>query len=845
MRRSTPSPWAILAFVTLCLGLLAPAHAMVTGIVSGKVADAETGALLSGANVVLVGTELTTVTDDAGRYVITNVPPGAYQVAASLVGYAERVTSGVEVLQDQTTVTDIALKPTVVEVPGAEAEVVAERVKPRKDVSATVYRVTSNEEQLTRGQPNDLYQFPGIVFGQPGVIPDNAAYPHIRGARDDQVGYFLEGILITEPNNNVFTTNIVTVGLDRLELYTGGYPAQYGGYVGGIINEVVKRGDQVRGGFVDMSFGSPWDYRDMIVEAGNVADRWNWYFQSNVWRSNFPENNFTNETPNVSDAIFKGIYDLGSRDKLTVLTGHGYARYFFVYPKSMTFDPEAGDFVAARAGMDYGRQSYGVDAVTLNHTLSPKAFWTARFYHSHNNLLLDLGSEVNNFWIARWQDITGAQLDYTNQVSPRHLVKAGVWHLPSNNYQRSAMNLGIPPEFGIGPLDYVADNDTRNSQAYLGDRWNVSDRLTLDLGLRYNRMKYERAEWPTLTLSKVSPRVAGTYLANPRTLLRASWGRYVQMPPAARTGIVFASNFPIQRPFFASVQQERSDLRPEVDTAWDAGVERKLGASTLASLTYFKRKARDMVQLWAGESDDEFDVDAPFHFASNGRGEAQGLELKVDRRLAHNLEGWLSYTYAKARATSPANNAYPFGSPFGYGTGLDKMYYVDWDQRHTAALVLNHKCGRWEFNPWMSYGSGYKYGQSGGDLGGDDYQHGISPTFTDAGSVTHPYGEFTDVPILVNGELQPTQPDALRTGDHYVVSLNISYHATPDQTWYLALHNILRSDTATNLAWYDPATTAVLGYHKPTADYPHGYIEYAPYTVSPPFVGILGFRQKF
>ena len=845
MRRNAPSPWAFLAFLTLFVALAVPAHALVTGIISGKVTDAETGAPLSGANVVLTGTTLTTVTDDAGRYVITNVPPGAYQVAASLVGYAEVVTTGVEVLQDQTTATDVSLKRTVVEVPGAKAEVVAERVKPRKDVTATVYSVNSKEEQLTRGQPNDLYQFPGIVFGQPGVIPDSTAYPHIRGARDDQVGYFLEGIPIVEPNNNVFTTNIVTVGLDRLELYTGGYPAQYGGYVGGIINEVIKRGDQVRGGFLDMSFGSPGDYQDMILEAGRVDGRWNWYASSNVWRSNFPGNKFTNEAPTVSDGIVKAIYDLGPKDKLTLLANHGYARYFFVFPKSMTFDPNIGDFVPAPAGMDYGRQAYGVDALTLNHTVSAKSFWTARFYHSHNNLLLDLSSDVQNFWIERWQDINGFQADYTNQIRPRHLVKAGLWYLPSGNFQRAVMNLGIPPEFEIGPLDYTAENDTRNLQAYVGDHWSVSDRLTLDLGVRHHRMRYDRAHFPNLTLARTSPRAGATYVTGPRTLLRASWGKYVQMPPAARTAILFADNFANQRPFFSSIQEERSDLLPEVDTAYDLGIEQKIGHSTLLTATYFKRKSKQMIQLWRGPSDDVFVPDDPFHFASNGQGESHGVELKADRRLAHDVEGSVSYTFAKARATSTANNAFPFGSPESTGTGLDKQFFVDWDQRHTAALVLNWKRGKWEINPWVSYGSGYKYGQGGGDLGGDGFQYGINPTFTDASGVTHPYGEFGDVPILVNGKLQPTDPDALRTGDHHILSLNISYHAKGGQTWFLALHNILRSDTATNLVWFDPRTSAVLGFQPPTTQFPHGFIQYVPFTRSPPFAAILGFRQAF
>jgi hypothetical protein len=111
-------------------------------------------------------------------------------------------------------------------------------------------------------------------------------------------------------------------------------------------------------------------------------------------------------------------------------------------------------------------------------------------------------------------------------------------------------------------------------------------------------------------------------------------------------------------------------------------------------------------------------------------------------------------------------------------------------------------------------------------------------------------GEPFDVPILVNGQLQPNQPDALRTGNHWLFSLNITYHATKDQDLYVGLYNLFGNRTATNLAWYDENTLGILpGAYHPPAGTPgpgnEGSITYAPYTFNSPFFAVFGIRQRF
>ena len=63
-----------------------PARAQSPGKISGAVTEQGTGEPLIGANVLVGGTRLGGATDPEGSFFILNVPPGKYDVVASMVG---------------------------------------------------------------------------------------------------------------------------------------------------------------------------------------------------------------------------------------------------------------------------------------------------------------------------------------------------------------------------------------------------------------------------------------------------------------------------------------------------------------------------------------------------------------------------------------------------------------------------------------------------------------------------------------------------------------------------------------------------------------------------------------
>jgi len=98
--------------IMLLIGaLLAPRTLAVveTGSIAGHVRDATTSKPIVGANVVVVGTSLSTVTDGNGHYVIGSVPVGTYTVVARFIGYTSGEKKGIRVTANATAVADLTI----------------------------------------------------------------------------------------------------------------------------------------------------------------------------------------------------------------------------------------------------------------------------------------------------------------------------------------------------------------------------------------------------------------------------------------------------------------------------------------------------------------------------------------------------------------------------------------------------------------------------------------------------------------------------------------------------------------------------------------------------------------
>jgi len=678
--------WKAAAFI--CVMLLAAGAALwvgagTTGIVGGVVRSAKDGTPLSGANVIIEGTNLSTVTDAEGRFTITNVPPGEYEIRAEMVGFATMTLGGVQVTMDQKASVDINLQEEVTK----EQEMVVTRPRPMvaPDVPHTLNLVTAQQEPLTRLDPTTIRSATGVLSALPGVSvePDGSGQIHVRGGKADQTGWYLEGIPITDPNTGMFGTNLYTTGVSKFQAYTGGFSAEYGNAISGVLNEVKKTGADVVGLKMNLEGGTE-SYRDGQVEfGGGSADAFNYYVAAAAQRTDLDGPVLKEQE--YYDAVAKLVWP--SRDNtVTVLAMSGS---LLGHPD--TYHDTGDNGMPTPHELDFMRQQYSVAAVTWSHNFSPSSFVTVRPYHLTTDIEQNLVGKYGVF--ARIGSArTGLQVGYTGQVSPRHLLKIGGSITASDN------NYYVYPGFPF----YRADVNTSQTDLYVQDQVKLSEKWTLDAGLRRESITYDRtgreyvagagysgAPIPDVTESRTTPRLGLSYAADERTVWKLSWGKYTKFVPSSSVQKTYID--PDAAPFGApweAIMPGLGATAPETSTNFELSFEKQLSDTAALRITPFKARYENLGETYL---DPNTYVST---YTNLGRGESSGLEILFRKKMSDNWQGWLSYTYQKTKSNR---------ADLGY---VDEMYWTPWDQRHTLSLVTNYTRGRFSHTLRADYGSG-------------------------------------------------------------------------------------------------------------------------------------------
>lgn len=670
---------AIAAFIVLAS---AAVNAATTGSIVGEVRDKEDGSPLEGVNILLSGTGLTTVSDAAGRFVIVNIPPAVYTVSASLVGYDTTEVTGVTITMDTQRRLVIELSPSVEAEP--DIFIIEETLLTRPEISQTFYQITLDEPLVARTSPISYYQVPGIISSLPGVTKDASGNIHIRGGREDSIGWMIEGIPVINPIDNTFGTNLVTVGLSRLDVHTGGYQAEYGNAISGVLNEIKKTGADLRGSSAEFMLGSQ-AHRGLYAESGNVeGNGLDWYIANYSWSQNFRR--YIAESADSSDVVVKLSYPVSDRGKLSFLGLAGWAQYNLPTIGTVA----GGGDPAIYADQGRTNQAYSLMGLTYNHTVSPESYFIIRPYYflSKNNIrALDttLGDSASSRSIQR-----GIQAEYSHLLGGNHEIRAGIWSINgTNRFHRFIPDLGLrmtgDPDFAAAfdPFDYVSLVPTQQTAIFVQDKFRASESLVLDLGLRYDRMKYNKTANPASSDDQISPRVGLAWSPDARTVVRGSFGRFIQFSPTS----VMDRNY--TNPAWEAIYAGDSNLESERATSWELGYERQVDNSTLVRVTPFYRKYKnllDRVPL------DPTDPGSPQVFVNAASAKARGIEFYVNRSLGSATRGQISYTLAKTDFPDPMDPT--------------RTAVVDWDQRHTLDAILSHSFPCVDTSLRFQYGSG-------------------------------------------------------------------------------------------------------------------------------------------
>jgi len=207
-----------------------------TGKITGRVIDAKDKGPLTGATVKIDGTNLGAITDESGEYTILNVEVGDYTVTATYIGYDAQAIPGVKVSADLTTRVDFSLSIEGGAIVTDEIVITGKRNAISPDQSGKIIGQEFIDNSGVRGIENIASTTAGVVQDERGTDIN------IRGGRANETAVIIDGVLTTNPldgSSNSFVSNNV---LEEMAVLTGGFSAEYGNVLSGVINVTTKGG---------------------------------------------------------------------------------------------------------------------------------------------------------------------------------------------------------------------------------------------------------------------------------------------------------------------------------------------------------------------------------------------------------------------------------------------------------------------------------------------------------------------------------------------------------------------------------------------------------------------------
>jgi Carboxypeptidase regulatory-like domain/TonB dependent receptor len=238
-------------FVALIASVTTAWGQEVTGAINGTITD-PSGSPIVGATVTATdtarGTEYPTQTNGDGAYYLTHLSVGNYTVKVEAKGFQTAAHAPFDLVLDQVARVDVqmtvgAMSQTV-EVTGAPPLLQTETT----DLSTHIDHVVTENIPLITGNYNELTLLtPGATSTNPGAFTSGQntfqiGRPYINGNREQTNNYILDGIDNNQNDNNEVAYSPSTEAIQEFNLIAQNPSAEFGNYLGGIVNTTIKSG---------------------------------------------------------------------------------------------------------------------------------------------------------------------------------------------------------------------------------------------------------------------------------------------------------------------------------------------------------------------------------------------------------------------------------------------------------------------------------------------------------------------------------------------------------------------------------------------------------------------------
>jgi hypothetical protein len=501
-------------------GDAARAQSLVGGL-DGVVRD-EQGGAMPGVLVTLTGKQgaKTATTENDGSYHFVALEPGDYVVSTSIAGFGPQRRDDIHVALGKTMTVDFTLRT------GGVTETVDVIGETPVDVTSSSTETTLDQDFLfnlpisrTNAATNTLNYFPGVT--------DGAAY---GGDSDSGNALMLDGVDTRDPEGGTAWTFFNYNLMEEVQVGGLGAPAEFGGFTGGFVNTITKSGGNQFAGLFDINYTN-----DSDIFSGDNADE-----QTIALNPSLSDPAVTTKLldvtaqfggPIIQDKLF--FFGSAQRYERNSDPSGPVTRREEVSPRlngKLTFQPSTSNTFTGTVQYDnyniIGRvpSAYtyvATDAIT-NREDAPEWVWMANWRHLFGTKTFseikfagydgfyDLNPEVNApgrfdefgtptvsqgwfYYADRARNQINASISTLADKWGKHDLKFGVEIERSKVRNRYGyVNDILYYDYEGSPYlaySYGYDIGAKNQReaVFVQDSWHVSDRLTLNLGLRGER----------------------------------------------------------------------------------------------------------------------------------------------------------------------------------------------------------------------------------------------------------------------------------------------------------------------------------------------------------------------
>ncbi len=285
------------AFAISFLFFIGFVFAQSTGSIGGTVFDAA-GAVVPNADVTVrnqaTGEEHVTKTDASGIYLVPSLPVGVYRVEVKFSGMQSTVATGVELSVGSSIRQDFSLK-----VASTSETVEVSATAPLLDSTTNTLGSVINQRTVQEIPLNGRH-FIDLAYLTPGTVtpPANgfltaplrgqgSFYFNSAGAREDSVNFMINGINLSDPNQNQITFQPTINTVEEFKIDNSTFSAEYGRNSGSIVNIATRSGQNawhgeayefLRNDFFDArNFGNP---TNTVVNGALVPSKENEFIRN-------------------------------------------------------------------------------------------------------------------------------------------------------------------------------------------------------------------------------------------------------------------------------------------------------------------------------------------------------------------------------------------------------------------------------------------------------------------------------------------------------------------------------------------------------------------------------------